>query len=265
MSDKMKESYKGNMISGDSKINADHHKNASTMSVEVDKRDVAQIYVVKIKQQVKADLKKQKGEREKLKTESVELVNQIESLINSTVEQNFKGKVDKVNETYKDLKAAIKKLVKAASGEVDTALESLFEDMEEIDSRIKTTVTTPNISYSWRAVKAFKDDGSGEEEVLRVSLVIDGHTEKKDIPVPSKIASLKQDHKNLEVLISEFDLRIKDLSDKLNSTADLQEAAEAAVAMAKLEQSDFGKDCLNKLASLSDTGQLLLGTDTSEE
>jgi len=256
----MNEQYKGKMVSGDSTINAEHHKNESSMDVSVDKRDVAQIYVVQIKQQVKSDLKKAKDERKVLTDKSLTLVGKIDSLINSTVEKSCKAKADKVNKIYKALKADLKALVKKASSKVDTHLAALFEDVEDIDTRIKTSVTTPNITYSWRAKKAVKDDGSGEIEVLRITIGIDGHSETKDIAVPANIAALKTEQLGIEAEITTYDSQIRDLNEKLNSTKDLQEAAEAAVAMAKLDQSEFGKKCLDNLQNLSSTGQLLLGT-----
>lgn len=256
--------HNGQTVSGDSKITVNHSSDTSSMDISVDKRDVAQIYVVQIKQKTKASIKKAKASRQKLADESVELVSTIKSLIDSTVAKAFKSKVDKVTQTYKDLRADIKALVKKASANVDEAVASLFTDTEEIDSRIKTTVTTPSISYDWRAGMAVKEDGSGKEEVLNVTLSIDGHRETKELAIPSQIAQLKVQQLALDVSIKSFDTEISDHNELLNSTPDLQEAAEAAVAQAKLSQSDFGKQCLAGLERLNSTGQLLLGTSSED-
>ena len=255
----MKEQYKGKLVNGDSEINKNHHENETSMKIDVDKKDVAQIYVVQVKEQLKAQLKIATDKKNALKTKSVQLVGTIDSLINSTVEKAYKQKVEKVTQTYKDLKAEIKALVKKAATKVDKSIATLFSDTEEIDTRIKTTVKTPDITYSWRPLKVVKDDGSGEEVILRITLKIDEHSETNDLPIPKNIEALKSEHLAVESDIHLLDSEIDEIQDTLRSSKDLQEKAEAAVAMAKVNQSEFGRECLTNLNNLMTNGRLLLG------
>ena len=244
-------------------VTINKNKNITGLTVDVDKRDVAQIYVVQIKQKLKAEIAQLKEDKDALNREGLTLTNEIEELINSLVEKECKSKIDKINQAHKALRAVVKEECRKAAKQVDTALKGLFEDHEDIDSRISYTVPSPKVTYDWRAAKVVKSDGSGSEEVIQITINYNNHTETKDVKIPSKISSLKVQFKAVETQVNEKLSVIAKLNKQLDSSSDLQEAAEASVAMAKLDQSEFGKQCLDNLSKLAQ-GNGILNIETTK-
>jgi hypothetical protein len=261
----MSKNKKAQLLNGDSTINTEHNLNTHGLNVDVNKEDVAQIYVVQIKQKLNAKKAKLTEEFETLEQLVRATNEEADGLINSLVAKAVKKKADAINKAYSDLKADIKALVKKASSTVDKNIGQLFNDTEEIDSRIKYNLDTPSIKYNWRSAKVAKEDGTGEKLVINISLSIDGHTEVKALDVPSNIMALKttvmESRKSMETLTSQ----LQKINNELNNTGNLKEAAEAAVAAAKLNQSEFGKQCLESLNGLFEGGGLLkLGTSKED-
>lgn len=261
----MNEEFEGKLIDGDASVNVNHNINKSEVDVNFSKRDIAQIYVTQVKADLKAKLKKAQAGFSDLKDERTKVLNELDLLINSIVTKKFSDKINKVNDVYKSLRSDIKKLVKEATKGVDSSLSELFDDIEDIDSRIKTTIVTPTINFRWDSLKVPNEDGTGSKEVLTVILNIDGHEETKQIDAPENVETMKALVKSLDSQIEALNKEISQLRSDLNDTADLRETAEAAIAAAQLKESKVGKGMLANLQSLISNDGMLNLTDNSTQ
>ena len=249
---------KGKLLTGDSEISSNHDFNEHSMAVNIDKQDIAQIYVTKVKAQIRGKQQALKKEIDKTEKDLQKQSDLIEGKILSTVKSQFGTQVETIEKKYLEAKKKVKKIISEANGACDELLAKLFDDTTEFDSRINMNLNTPSISYTWdsdlRPYKGSKDPVL----LLIVNIKFNGYVEEKEFKCPADIVKLKDkfklDKEDLDAKKAEY----RELQRQIDSSAELQEMAEAAVAEAKLQQSDFGKQCLANLEKLN-TGLLLEG------